>query len=240
MERVVPSVTSRRLSAEDRRESIVRAAAFVFAERGFAGANTLDIAKRAGISEALIYRHFESKEALYEAVLEWLLHIQDERIGKLFTRVPDTRAYAVLLRSYLENCLAMRDGQPEAISQRVVMASLASDGKYAGTIYRRALRKRRADVAVILKRAFAAGEISGEILDASNAFLFIEHIGTMLSLNQIHSVPVIPYTQDKNRLLEDALLFCLRGLGLPVHYAARPEPEVMSAVSRKRPSKRGN
>ena len=54
----------------DRRESILRAAATAFAERGFAATSMDDVAAEAGISRLIVYRHFNSKEALYEAVLE--------------------------------------------------------------------------------------------------------------------------------------------------------------------------
>ena len=53
----------------DRRESILRAAATAFAERGFAATSMDDVAAEAGISRLIVYRHFNGKEALYEAVL---------------------------------------------------------------------------------------------------------------------------------------------------------------------------
>jgi AcrR family transcriptional regulator len=55
----------RRLSAEERRESILDAANNVFGERGFENVRIDDVAAAAGISKALIYEHFESKQELY-------------------------------------------------------------------------------------------------------------------------------------------------------------------------------
>src|SRR5438445_11865710 len=57
-----------RLPAEERRQSIVDAVRGVFADKGFDGTTTRDLAKAAGVSEALLYRHFPSKEAMYEAM----------------------------------------------------------------------------------------------------------------------------------------------------------------------------
>src|SRR3954447_6219529 len=54
----------------DRRESILRAAASAFADKGFADTSMDDVAAAAGISRLIVYRHFESKESLYVAVLE--------------------------------------------------------------------------------------------------------------------------------------------------------------------------
>src|SRR5262249_44068259 len=59
----------RRLRGEERRESILRAARRVFAERGFSGTTTRALAEAAGVSEALLFQHFPSKEALYAAML---------------------------------------------------------------------------------------------------------------------------------------------------------------------------
>jgi AcrR family transcriptional regulator len=57
-----------RLSAELRRESIVEVARNAFAARGYDGVRTQELAKAAGISEALIYQHFTNKADLYREV----------------------------------------------------------------------------------------------------------------------------------------------------------------------------
>jgi AcrR family transcriptional regulator len=59
-----------RLAAPDRRRQILDAACGLFARQGFSGATTRQIAERARINEALIFRHFPNKEDLYWAVLE--------------------------------------------------------------------------------------------------------------------------------------------------------------------------
>jgi AcrR family transcriptional regulator len=67
----------KRLSAEERKRSILEAARQEFTAAGaVAGTTTKMIARRAGVSEAIIYRHWESKEDLYlEAVVEPLREI---------------------------------------------------------------------------------------------------------------------------------------------------------------------
>ena len=50
-----------RLSAEARKEAIVEAVQDVFAEKGFDGTTTRELAKAAGVSEALLYKHFPAK-----------------------------------------------------------------------------------------------------------------------------------------------------------------------------------
>ncbi|MDD5558906.1 TetR/AcrR family transcriptional regulator [Candidatus Methylomirabilis sp.] len=59
-----------RLSAEERREQIVEVAVELFSRKGFRGTRTREIAETAGISEAMIYRHFATKRELYSAIIE--------------------------------------------------------------------------------------------------------------------------------------------------------------------------
>jgi AcrR family transcriptional regulator len=62
--------TRRRLTAEERRAGILDAALAVFSARGFHSSSIDDIAREAGISKALIYEHFDSKQGLYGDLLE--------------------------------------------------------------------------------------------------------------------------------------------------------------------------
>ena len=60
----------RRLSAAERRETILRAATEVFAQAGYRATKTADVAARIGVTEPVIFQHFGSKAALFAAVLE--------------------------------------------------------------------------------------------------------------------------------------------------------------------------
>jgi AcrR family transcriptional regulator len=62
--------TRRRLSRQERRDVIERAATEVFAEHGYAGASIDEIARRSGVSAPVVYDHFTSKEDLYRRLLE--------------------------------------------------------------------------------------------------------------------------------------------------------------------------
>ena len=59
-----------RFSSADRREQILDVATGLFAQQGFQGTTTKLIAERSGVTEALIFRHFPSKEELYWTVIE--------------------------------------------------------------------------------------------------------------------------------------------------------------------------
>jgi AcrR family transcriptional regulator len=59
--------TSTRLSAAERKGSVIDAALIEFADRGFEGTSTEDIARRAGISQPYLFRLFGTKKGLYIA-----------------------------------------------------------------------------------------------------------------------------------------------------------------------------
>lgn len=58
------------MSAEERRVKIIAAARDAFLESGFSGTKTREIARRAGITEAFLYKHFRSKEEIYQVAVE--------------------------------------------------------------------------------------------------------------------------------------------------------------------------
>jgi AcrR family transcriptional regulator len=60
----------RRLRRAERRDQILAAATQAFARAGFAATSLDDIATAAGVSRAILYRHFDSKTDLYRAVLD--------------------------------------------------------------------------------------------------------------------------------------------------------------------------
>src|SRR5580692_5403985 len=63
-------VRAPRMPGEDRRRQLLRVAIESFAQNGFSGTKTKDIAAAAGVSEAILFRHFASKEDLYHAILD--------------------------------------------------------------------------------------------------------------------------------------------------------------------------
>jgi len=59
-----------RMAGEERRLQILRVAMRLFSQRGFRGTTTKEIALAAGVSEAMVFRHFATKEQLYSAILD--------------------------------------------------------------------------------------------------------------------------------------------------------------------------
>jgi AcrR family transcriptional regulator len=60
-----------RLTHDARCNHVIEAAVRLFAQKGFQGTKTKEIAEAAGVNEALIFRDFQTKEKLYCAILQY-------------------------------------------------------------------------------------------------------------------------------------------------------------------------
>ena len=61
---------AKRLTADERRQAVLDTACRVFSRSSYRGATTAEIAREAGISEPILYRHFGSKRDLYLACMD--------------------------------------------------------------------------------------------------------------------------------------------------------------------------
>jgi AcrR family transcriptional regulator len=73
---------ARRLPRAQRREQILAAATEAFARSGFAATSLDDIAAEAGITRVILYRHFDSKTDLYQAVLDRMCARLDAHVAE--------------------------------------------------------------------------------------------------------------------------------------------------------------
>lgn len=100
-----------RMTGDERREQILRTAIELFSKYGFNGTTTKKIASAAGISEAMVFRHFASKDELYEAILHSKIcedgdtHFPWEEDLELTTAMnsnDDAKVFYILAKRFLE------------------------------------------------------------------------------------------------------------------------------------------
>lgn len=93
----------------DRREQILDAALRAFAQKGFARTTNKDIAREAGVTPGLIYHYFESKEALFRALIDSRSPLQLARTPPpQFLNQPPELA----LHTFIRQLLAIAEGEP--------------------------------------------------------------------------------------------------------------------------------
>jgi AcrR family transcriptional regulator len=92
------STRQKRLPVDERRASIVEAAGRMFGEKGYDAPRVDDIAAAIGVTKPILYRHFDSKQALYIALLE--RHRED--LGSFPAVIPAEGSIEERMRAVLE------------------------------------------------------------------------------------------------------------------------------------------
>src|SRR5262249_32345321 len=118
-----PRAVQRR--ARDTRDRIVAAALEAFAERGFDGARTRDIAARAGVNQGLITYHFSSKEALWKAAADRIFALLGREFGLRLEALRDVEPVA-RLRGVVRHFVRFAAAHPEP--HRFMVEEGKSDG----------------------------------------------------------------------------------------------------------------
>ena len=89
----------------DRRQQIIATAMELFGKKGFRGTTTRDLATEADVNEAIIFRHFKTKEELYSAIIEQKAGERDsyhEELERLATVGDDEQFFEAVGRTFLE------------------------------------------------------------------------------------------------------------------------------------------
>ena len=101
------ATASARMAGEERRRQIIEIAVRLFSQRGFRGTTTKEIATEAGVSEAIIFRHFATKQELYSAILDFkacsgnLADLQSS-VADAIRRKDDFAVFSGLARAMME------------------------------------------------------------------------------------------------------------------------------------------
>jgi AcrR family transcriptional regulator len=117
---------------DTRRNQIVQQATRLFSNRGFDGVTIRDLARACDISEPALYRHFESKEAIYEAVLDAL----EQRLnrGELFSRLQGETEVKALLTGLADHILEFFDKHREPY--RLLLYATLTQHEKAAQVFR--------------------------------------------------------------------------------------------------------
>jgi AcrR family transcriptional regulator len=83
-------------TSEERRETVLRTAVETFASRGYYGTTTTEVATRAGISQAYVYRLFPNKEALFLAVVDHAFDLVRDSLARGAAEATGTDPHVVL------------------------------------------------------------------------------------------------------------------------------------------------
>jgi AcrR family transcriptional regulator len=202
------------MTSDLRRQLILGAAKRCFARHGFAGTTTKSVAAAAAISEALLFKHFPSKAALYAEILAEECEA-DPELANLLGQEPSTATLVDLIEGMVGHFLDIADGPDEEEGQRLrlMVTSHLEDGEFARLLYAK-IEKLIGDVFVAsLDRAIEAGEASRVGSDPLNLFWFAHHTVMSAAMTRLAAAPCLSY-RDAGRLDRQLCEFLLRGIGV--------------------------
>jgi len=132
--RDIPTRT-RRIRGEIRKAGIIEAAASLFSEKGFNGTKTREIAAHAGVSEALIFKHFPSKEDLYAAILaeESPVPRLIAQIKELAQQRKDVEVFRVIAETVVK-------GSPDSELMRLILFSALENHELSDMFFKNHIR----------------------------------------------------------------------------------------------------
>lgn len=205
-----------RLSGEERRNAIVRTALPLFARNGFAKTTTRDLAKAAGVSEALIFKHFPNKEKLYEEIQAVGCRGGDPVLDRLAELEPSTSTLVHIIY-YLVRVIAF--GQPSECDSwecrhRLLVNSCLEDGAFARISYQNGCACYFEKIEASLHAAAASGDMVKSPVEEHNRLRFAHHVAAFIALVRLPENPAIDYHASGEKLLHEAVWFVLRGIGL--------------------------
>lgn len=206
-----------KLSGEERRTAIIRAVRKVFAERGFHGTTTRALADAAGVSEALLFKHFPNKEALYSAMQLFCCNESDpEKIDRIKALEPSTSTLVLIVHLMVARTVGTEPGcQEDAVTHhRLMLRSMIEDGEFARLFYERTMPCWISKVESCLLVSIAAGEAVAGPVQPNLGALFARHLAKTIMVSLLPATPIVDYGIPREKLVEQVVWFTLRGLGV--------------------------
>lgn len=161
---------SPRLPAPERRAHVLECACRVFSQGSYRGTTTAELARSAGVTEPIIYRHFESKRALYLACLDEIWSALRARWDEAIANEPDPGAWLrVLGQTFFE---AERDEPVVSALWVQALAEAGEDEEIQRSMHAH-VREVHAYVTAVIERGQREGGFLPDRDPRAEAWLFV-------------------------------------------------------------------
>lgn len=135
-------------------EKILKAAESVFAKKGFAGASTAEIARKAGVPKANLHYYFRTKQDLYASVLDAILEVWLDALSEELT--PEAEP-ATALGNYIARKMAASRDAPEP--SRLWAIEVIGGARHVQPFLRQRLRRLVKEKSAVIEGWIAAGKL---------------------------------------------------------------------------------
>ena len=192
------------MSAEDRRDFIIASALPLFAREGFRGVTTKMLAKEAGVSEALLYQHFPSKEAIYAEVQDVVCKPNDGLARIVADLAPSTVTLMhliVLIGKFVLESASLLDDE-QRLFPRLMISSLLEDGAFARMHMERRVSQALTPLSQSFEAARQTGDLAADGTPDALRFWLVQHTLVSFHLYGLTSEPLSDYKVANEDLQE--------------------------------------
>lgn len=211
---------ARRLKGAERRRLILKMAKRLFARKGYGGVSMDELAAACGVSPAVIYRHFPSKEALYREVLHTFACAREDYLTALLEG-PDDFAETLrrLTLAYLRARLRDRD------TLRMELRSIADEDRVRRAIYESQWAGLAGYVEDMLReRAGGDGRRAAEVARLA-ALAYVGMVREALIRLGLKAAPAETGEEGLEGLSRDLVTIFLAGIGGAIRRSSGPRVE---------------
>ncbi len=227
MRKLSSTPPSSRIPAAARKASIIRSAAEIFGEKGFSGTKTREIAARAGVSEALIFKHFPSKEDLYAAILVEKSPVPGllERIKAAAEQRNDTEVFTVIAETIV-------GGAPDQNLMRLILFSALESHELSDLFFQNHIRHFYDVLASYIEQRIKDGAFQPvPPLVAARAFM-----GMLIYHRLLTVLFRAPLTQEPQEIVHTFVTVFMDGLTRQSSQAKKKKPKTRTTKgSKKKP-----
>lgn len=210
-------MSRKRLSQSERRTQIVDVAMHLFANKGFKGTTTRSIATAAGVSEAIIFRHFETKEDLYNAIIAHTIEIRSKLWETHDTENLTPKDLQTTMRDFAYTFTELNRNDPTFI--RLMMYSSLEDHQFRANFFAsRSGSSRQGAIRLALEKSIKKGEIRPVDVSLTTRTFFYTLL--QYSVASFVSSPTPPPPETDKKMIDNLIEIFLAGLK-----ADTPKPE---------------
>jgi AcrR family transcriptional regulator len=198
-----------RMKSHERREAIVRAAARLFAQKGFRGTTTRELAAALGVTEPVLYQHFRTKKDLYRAIIEVKVSesAHDASPFLALTNTDDDRAFFTALGE-----LILRRFDKDVELSRLILYSALESTELGEVFFDRAISDFYRIIARYIRRRARAGAFKAVQPDAAaRGIIGMFHYHGMIGL----LYPSRVKKSNRRKLLDQLVTLFLLGIQAP-------------------------
>jgi AcrR family transcriptional regulator len=210
--------TTPRLGKEERKTQIVEAVLPLFSEKDINSVTSKEMAQAAGVSEALIYKHFPNKRELYESVFASICSDLAHELDALDNLEGNFESFMQFMRRFVDHVFG-HDENFNRFLPKVIMRSIIEDGEFAKYF----LQKIDAKVATFFSRCLKSCKkeklISIDLPPEDLAFWFSHHCVVMMKFMIQPGKQIVDYKKPTTELKKHLFFFLMRGIGFREEFA---------------------